>query len=198
MNHFLRHLLRYDKPIINSSLRAMLVISGFYMFAFGMFSPIYAIFVEKIGGDITTASNAWAVFYLVAGLLTFAAGRWENRKQNAAWGIICSQLIVALAYITYYLADKVQMLYLAQVLLGMAAALFWPAFHSIYGKHIDKRNSVWQWSFYDGMAYLVPAVSAVIGGFLVKIHGFDSIFLVMALLSLISAVYMLFLPKRLI
>ncbi|PIR68330.1 hypothetical protein COU49_01615 [Candidatus Nomurabacteria bacterium CG10_big_fil_rev_8_21_14_0_10_35_16] len=198
MIQIVRHLFRMDGPVINKALAAMLVVSGFYMFAFGMFSPLYALFVEEIGGDITTASNAWAIFLITTGLLTFLTGKWENGLRDRAIGIALSQFIVAAAYMIYYFADRIAMLYMAQVLLGIAAAFFWPAFHSLYGKHTDKYNAPKQWSFYDALAYLVPAFAAVLGGWLVKYYGFDTIFIAMAGLSVICGFYILLLPKKLL
>ena len=176
----------------------LLVISGFYMFAFGMFGPIYALFVERLGGDIQIASNAWAVFLFTTGVLTFMTGKWENQMKESEVGIAWSQFIVAGAYMMYYFADKVAMLYVAQVLLGVAAAFFWPAFHSLYGKNVDNKKAAWQWSFYDAMAYLVPAIAAVMGGWIVKHYSFDAIFLIMAVMSVVAGMYVLLLPKKLL
>ncbi len=200
MWHSLRHVLRLDKgsSVINRSLLAMLVVSALYMFAFGMFSPLYAIFVEEMGGDITVASNAWAVFMVTAGIMTFLTGKWENNSKQTVIGLAWSQFLVAGAYILYYLAAKVAVLYAAQVLLGVGAAFFWPAFHSLYGKHVDKYNQAKQWSFYDALAYLLPAAAAVAGGWLVKNYGFDMVFIIMAGLSVICGVYILVLPRRLL
>jgi predicted MFS family arabinose efflux permease len=198
MHNVVRHLLRRDRTVINKPLSALLVISGIYIFAFGMFSPIYAIFVEKIGGDIQTASNAWAIFMLTTGLLTFITGKWENELKERTLALAWAQFIIAGAYMMYYFADQVAMLYVAQVLMGVAAAFFWPAFHSLYGKNVDRKNAAWQWSFYDAIAYLVPAASAVLGGWIVKNYSFDAIFLIMAVLSVICGMYILLLPKKLI
>jgi MFS family permease len=198
MWHSLRHVLRLEKDTgaLNRSLRAMLVVSALYMFAFGMFSPLYAIFVEKVGGNVAVASNAWAVFMLVAGLMTFITGRWENDSRQTVIGLAWSQFIVGAAYLIYYLADGVAWLYVAQVLLGLGASFFWPAFHSLYGKHVDKRNQAKQWSIYDALAYLLPAGAAVLGGWLVDNYGFGLMFLVMAAMSLLCGIYILFLPKK--
>jgi MFS family permease len=198
MIYFLRHLLRRDKSVINRALAMLLLISGLFFFGFGMFSPIYALFVEQIGGDITTAANAWALFLLTTGVLTFFTGRWENKIKETELGIVCSQFMVGAAYLVYYFAEGVGMLYLAQILLGIGMALFWPAFHSLYGRHIDGKNAPKQWSFYDGLAYLIPAGAAALGGWLVKLYGFDTIFIIMAVLSFACGLFVLILPRKLL
>jgi len=46
MNIFLKP----KKPMINISLKTLLLISGLFMFISGIFTPIYALFVKEIGG----------------------------------------------------------------------------------------------------------------------------------------------------
>lgn len=196
MHTIFRFWLRNDKKTINKPLKALLFISGLFMFAFGMFSPIYALFVERIGGDITTASNAWAVFLMTAGVLTFLTGKFENKLKETELAIAWSQVVIGLAYVMYCFTEEAAMLYLTQMVMGIGAAIFWPAFHSIYGKHTDGDQAAWQWSFYDALAYIVPAASAVIGGVLVKTYGFDMIFVIMAGLSFINAVFIWLLPRK--
>jgi len=193
---------RHKAARLNTALKLMLVVSGLFVFAFGMFTPLYAIFVKDIGGDITTASSAWAVFSLVAGLTTFITGSWENKIKETEIGIVWSQFIIGLAYTFYYFTDffsnGILMLYLAQAILGLGMAFFWPAFHAVYAKHVEPTKSAWQWSLYDGLAYLTPAIAAVLGGWLVKHYGFDVVFLIMAVLSYICGLFIWILPRKLL
>ena len=196
MQHSAHRYQLQSKEKLNGPLRILLVVSGFFTFSFGMLAPIYALFVESIGEDITVAANSWAVFSLVAGLLTFVAGKWENGIKETELGIAWSQFILGFAYVLYYLADGVLMLYLAQVCLGAGMAFFWPAFHSTYGKHTTRTDSAWQWSLYDGLAYLLPAVAAVVGGMVVKAYGFEVMFILMAILSFTCGLFVLVLPRK--
>ena len=196
MHNIFRNLTRYNKSDFNQPLKFMLIISGAFTFAFGMFSPIYALFVEGIGGNVTTAANAWAVFSLSAGVLTFAAGRWENKLKETEMGIILSQFIIASAYLVYCFTDRIWMLYAAQALLGAGMAFYWTAFHSVYGSHVEKRKATAQWGWYDGLAYLIPAVAAVIGGFLVELYGFGVIFIIMATVSFLCGIFIWALPRK--
>ncbi|KKS41188.1 hypothetical protein A3H03_00175 [Candidatus Kuenenbacteria bacterium RIFCSPLOWO2_12_FULL_42_13] len=194
-HHVYRYQLQY-KSKLNGPLKVLLIVSGLFTFAFGMFSPIYALFVETIGEDITVAANAWAVFSLTAGLLTFITGKWENKIKETELGIAWSQFVIGFAYVLYYLTDGILMLYLAQAMLGIGMALFWPAFHSTYGKHTTKDEAAWQWSLYDGLAYLLPAVAAIAGGWLAEVYGFGAIFIIMAILSFICGLFVMVLPRK--
>lgn len=194
MNLFFLH----KKPIVNTPLKFLLLISSGFMFASAMFTPIYALFVKEIGGSVTQTSTAWAIFLATAGLLTFITGKLENKIKETELAIVWSQYVICVAYILYYFTTTIPMLYTAMIVSGIGNALFWPAFHAIYTKHIDDTNSVFQWSIYDALAYLIPAIGAVIGGYLVKIYGFDLIFIIMAILSFISGTFILLLPRKIL
>ena len=198
MIHIAKHFLPWHRPVINKALRVLMLISALFMFAFGMFSPIYALFVKEIGGDITVAANAWALFLLTAGVLTILTGRLENHMRETELGIAWSQFLIAAAYFLYYFTSQVAMFYAAQFLLGVGTAFFWPAFHAVYGKHVDSSNAAQQWSFYDALAYLVPSLAAVVGGWTVKAYGYQVIFMVMAILSLVCGFFILILPRKLL
>jgi MFS family permease len=183
-------------PLLNKSLRSLIIISGLFMFAFSMFSPIFAIFVEKIGGGISTAANSYAIFLAVAGGLTFFASKYENKMKEKELAVAWAQIVLGIGYVLYCFTKNVAMLFLVQVILGIGEALYWPAFHAIYAKHTDKENSVAQWGIYDGLAYIFPAIGAAIGGLMAEKLGFNFVFASMAILSFICGIYIIILPRK--
>lgn len=186
------------KFFMNKALRSLIFISALFMFAFAMFSPIYAIFVEKIGGGIEVAANSWALFGLVAGVLTFLFGKFENKMKETELAIAWSQFVAGLAYVFLCFVDNSTMLYLAMIILGIAEALYWPAFHSVYAKHTDGKKSTVQWGVYDGLAYFIPALGSALGGYLVALYGFNFIFILMAGLSFLCGIFIIILPRKIL
>ena len=62
----------------------ILILSSFFInLAAGLFGPIYAIFVEEIGGDLLTAGTAYAIFAIASGSLIFMLGKWEDKVNSA-------------------------------------------------------------------------------------------------------------------
>ena len=176
----------------------MLLISGLFIFADAMLLPVYAIFVEEIGGGVTTAANSYAVFWLTAGVLTFVAGKYESKMKESELSIALSMYIVGAAFILYYFTNTIEMLYAVMVVLGIGNAIYWPAFHSVYGKHVSKDKSAMQWGFYDGLTYIIPAAGAAIGGWIVSSYGFNVIFLIMAVLAFTAGTFVVLLPRKLL
>jgi len=187
---------KIHQSLLNKPLRSLILVSSLFMFAFNMFSPIFAIFVEKIGGGITTASTASAIYLAVAGVLTFLASKFITKMKEKELAIVGAQIILGIGYVMYCFTKNVGMFFAVQVVLGIGEALYWPAFHALYALHTNDKESIAQWGVYDGLAYLVPAVGAAIGGYLVALFGFNSIFTIMAILSFMNALYLIILPRK--
>ena len=65
-------------------LKVLLVADFFMLVGTGMFAPIYAVFVQKIGGDMLDAGWAWACFALTSGVLMYLIGCWEDKTKHQA------------------------------------------------------------------------------------------------------------------
>lgn len=182
--------------VINKPIGILLFISGAFMFAFAMFSPLYAIFVQKVGGGVTDAANAWSVFLLTAGVFTLITGKIENKMKEKELAIAWSQFIICLAYCLFYFTNSLLMLYLSMFVIGLANAFFWPAFHSIFDQHAEGVHVTVRWSLYDSLAYLVPAIGTFLGGMVVKFYGFGLLFLIMAGVSFLCGLLIVLLPRK--
>ena len=55
-----------------------------------------------------------------------------------------------------------------------------------YSKNLDKGKYASEWGMYDSMDYLVAAASAGIGGIIASSLGFQTLFFLMFILSLVS------------
>jgi hypothetical protein len=64
-------------------LRKILLISdAFYLLSGGLLGPIYALFVDRIGGDLLDASFTSALFLLTAGVVVLVLGLWEDKSKH--------------------------------------------------------------------------------------------------------------------
>lgn len=194
----LKNIFIFKKETFNTALKILILISGFFMFAYAMLTPLYAIFVEKIGGGISTAANSYALFWAVAGIMTFVIGKIESKIEETELAIAYSQFIVGLAYVLLYFTWSPTLLYISMIILGIGNAMYWPAFHAVYSRHTNKANATEQWSIYDGMAYLIPAFGAAIGGVIVNNFGFGSLFIIMSIICFFCGIFIIILPRRIL
>ena len=173
---------------MHKQLKLFLTANSFFIVALGMFGPIYAIFVQEIGGDILAAGSAWAIFMLVSGIGIFFMGKFVDKIQREKPVLMLGYAITSLGFLGYYFVSNVYHLFAVQVLLGLSYVMINPAGNSFYTKYLEKGKFAFQWSVWEGSYFTLTGIAAIIGAFLVKIFNFKILFLVMFVISLIGLV----------
>ena len=176
-------------------LKILLVTSGLTLFAGGLFSPIYAIFVENIGGDILTAGIAYSIFAIIAGVLTFIISRFEDKIKYRNAMIITGYALGCLGFLGYIFIKSPMHLFLVQIVFGLANAIKNPSWDATYSSHLDKKKSASEWGDWEGMALIVIGIASVIGSFIAQKLGFTILFIIMFSISLLGLISSLFLLK---
>jgi len=182
----------------NRPLKILLATNSMILFAAAMIGPIYALFVQKIGGDLLDASFAGGLFALAAGITVLVFGKFSDKIKENELIVVVGYLIMAIGFMLYIFVNSVIFLLIVQVIIGFGEAIYAPAFDALYSKHLDGNKTGTQWGAWESMNYFTMAVSAVLGGFLVTKIGFNVLFVIMSLLCLASAVYIFFLPRKIL
>jgi len=182
--------------VFNKSLRILLATNVMILVAAAMLAPIYAIFVEEIGGDLLDASIAGSIFAFVAGFTSFLSGEYVDKLKEKRYLIVVGYLLMALGFFLYLFVHSVWMLFVVQVVIGLGEAIYSPAFDALYSKHLDKLKEGLEWGAWESLNYFSLGVGALSGGFIVNFLGFQFLFIIMGVLCLSSALYILFLNKK--
>jgi predicted MFS family arabinose efflux permease len=180
----------------NKPLRILLFTNSMILLSAAMLGPIYALFVERIGGDLMDASIAGSIFALVAGLTTFVSGKYSDRVKESELIVALGYTIIGCGFLLYTVADSIYFLFMIQAIIGLGEAIYSPAFDSLYSKHLDGDKSGAQWGAWESMNYFSIACGASIGGLIVTYLGFDTLFILMGTLSIGSALYILQLKRE--
>jgi len=184
--------------MLNKALKVLLATNGLILFAAAMLGPIYALFVEEIGGNLLDASFAVAAFALAAGITTYISGRYADTLREGELIIVLGYLIMSIGFFLYLFVNSIWFLLVVQLLIGFGEAIYSPAFDAVYSRHMSNTFAGRQWSAWEMMNYFVAAAGALIGGYIAWTFGFTSLFVVMGALSLLSAAYIYFLPRKLL
>ncbi|MBR9677345.1 MFS transporter [Candidatus Woesearchaeota archaeon] len=182
--------------LFNKALRILLITNSLVLIGGAILGPIYALFVEKIGGDLLDASITASVFALVAGLTTLIAGKYADKIKRNELLVAFGYAVMGLGFFLYIFVDSIWFLFAVQALIGFAEAFYAPAFDAVYTKHITQKKAGREWGTWEAINYFSTAIGAIIGGFIVTYFGFNAIFILMSSLSFISAAYIWRLPKR--
>lgn len=171
---------------MKKGLKILLAADGAMLFAFGLLAPIYAIFVEDIGGDVLDAGIAFAIYSFVLGIALYFICRWENHQKHKDKLVILSYFLYTLGAIGYILVGNKYHLFAVQVVLGFAEAFNSPVFDGLFSKFLDKGKSVYEWGLYASLKNIVGGVSAILGGILALHFGFNGLFFIMFIFALVG------------
>ncbi len=174
-------------------LKILLSASGLSILAAGLFGPIYAVFVQEIGGDLLTAGMAYSAFAIAAGILIFLISRWEDHIKHQEKLIIAGYALGCVGFFGYLLIQNPFDLFVVQSIFGVATAVGAPAYDGLYSRHLDKGKFVSEWGLWESMNYILIGISAAIGALLASLYGFRFLFAVMLVLSILGLIASLFL-----
>lgn len=173
---------------MHKQLKLFLAANSFFIIALGMFGPIYAIFVQEIGGDILAAGSAWATFMITSGIGIFFMGRIVDKIQKEKEILMTGYALTSLGFLGYYFVSNIYHLFAVQILLGLGYVMIDPAGNSFYTKYLEKGKIASQWSAWEGSYFTLTGIAAIIGAFLVKLFNFRILFLIMFSTSLIGLI----------
>jgi MFS transporter, DHA1 family, multidrug resistance protein len=163
--------------------------------AVGLFGPFYYIFINDLGGSIENFGIAAGLLVLSGALFSLFAGKFSDkigRKPFLVIGAFASAIIVFL----YTVIDSTWQLYLLQIFSGIIAAGFETAEGAYLGDLTDHNKRGEQVGKYDAILGVSEAFAIIVGGFLAGRFGFEIVFYIVAIISLISAFVMLRLKEE--
>lgn len=186
------------KFIFNKALRILLITNGFILLAGAMLAPIYALFVDSIGGSLLDAGLTGAFFALAAGVTTIIAGKYADRKKRPEFIVATGYTIMGVGFILFMFVNNIWFLFFVQMLIGFAEALYSPAFDALYSHHLSPKKAGREWGAWEATHYFSMAIGAALGGLIASVFGFIGIFFTMAVLCFLSAGYIFHLKKSIL
>lgn len=163
------------------------------LLAFGLLSPLFAIYVtgQISGGTASVVGFATAVYFIAKSFVQIPIGRFIDKhsgeKDDFAVLIVGYGLLTLVPF--FYLVAKTPFhIYLLQGLLGIADALATPSYLSIFSRHLDREHEGTEWSVRSLFTGLAGAAAGAIGGVMVDVFGFRALFLLAGTLAFFSTV----------
>jgi len=124
-------------------------------FSEGILMPIYAVFVQKIGGDILDASGAIAVFFITEGVFTILIHRFKWSDKHRTFLLVSGWIVWLLGVFSYLFVSNMLILFAAQVLMALGNATADPVFYRELSDNTDKRNKEFEWGFFEGVKVIL-------------------------------------------
>ncbi len=181
---------------MKKGLRILLAVDFFMLLGISMITPIYAFFVEQIGGDILAASGSWAVFAFTSGILMYLIGKWEDKKKHYAKMLFAAYMLRTFTFLGYLFVQNTLHLFGVQIMLGLSFAVSSPSYDALYSKYLDKGKYATEWGLWEGMNMVVTALAALIGGAIATYFGFKTLFIMMFASGVIGTIISSFLISK--
>ena len=166
----------------------------------GLLAPIMSVFVvEHIAGASLFNAGAAASLYWAARCVVQLpiADFLDKRKgeKDDFYILVIGLLLASLAAFSFSLVTTVRELYIVEVIQGIAFGLYAPAWSGIFSRHLDKDKVAFDWSM-DGVGLGVASmIAGLTGGYLADTFGFNIVFYLASLFSILSAVIVFSVPK---
>ncbi|MBI2635278.1 MAG: MFS transporter [Parcubacteria group bacterium] len=182
--------------LVNKVIRTLVLGDIMFFSAFGLIGPIFAIFVTNqiIGATITTVGFAATINLLTRALAQMPVARYIDRhkgERDDFLFMVAGSTLVSIVPFIYLFVETPAHLYLAQVILGIGGALANPGWYAIFTRHIDKEKEGTEWTLENIGVGLAAAGAAAIGGILAERLGFQNLFIIVGVLSLVGVVIMI-------
>jgi len=184
----------------------ILIFSDFVLnSAWGLLGPIFAIFiVQKIALGNTTegakiAGFASLTYWIVKSILQIPIGGYLDKnhgEKDDFWFMVCGTFIAGLTTFGYLIVSRPWHIYILQVLYAIGMAMVTPSWSAIFTRHIDKGKEAFEWGLRSTSLGFGAGIAGAVGGILVAFFGFKIIFILVGILTIISAFLLLAIHKE--
>ena len=164
---------------MNKKLKLLILSDILILSGFGLIAPIFAIFINNNleGGSLVTAGMAITIFWVVRSTLQIPLSKYliDKEKHKTRLLLLGTFLILLVPFI-YLIAKHVYVIFVAQAIYGLGAALSYPSWFSLFTSNMDKRHSGFEYSIVSTGIGFGTAISAFAGAKIAESWGFNVLF----------------------
>ena len=164
--------------------------------AVGMFSPLYALFVENnIKGANELIIGVSISIYLVSRsvlqipIATFI-DKIKGEKDDYLFLVFFSTL-VGIVHLGYLFVNQTWQLFLIELLLGVFTAITYPSYMAIFTRHIDLNMEGTEWGIYYTFVDLGGAALTALGGYIASFYGYTWLIIVVSTVCIVGGLMLI-------
>lgn len=182
--------------LLNNIIKFLTISDFAILTGFSFVAPIFAVFVlQNIkGGNLETVGFAISIQVFAKALLEYPIARQLDKKRgdlDEFYCMVIGSLIISVIPLLYLSITTATELYLVQFVYGIATAMAYPAWMSLFTRHAEKEREGSQWAFYATAIGLGTAISAALGGMIGEQYGFPIVFWLVFGMSIIGTISLL-------
>ncbi len=183
-----RFKLVFSFQLMRKALLVLLVAALLANFAEGVYTPLYAAYVEQIGGGLSDAGVSWSLNLIVYGVLAILFSRLGVKNKYRVGMLVAGYLLAAIVTGLFAVISTPLLLYIVQMIRGASWAVLAPVWDAFYSLFVDKGSATTEWGYYEGGWSIAMGVGSALGGLLISLTSFTFLFSLSAFLTLLAAV----------
>ncbi|MFH0792111.1 MAG: MFS transporter [bacterium] len=158
----------------------------------GFVSPLLAVFIiERIhGGSAAVVGIAVAIYWLTRSTLRIPIGLFlddNNGEEDDYWFLFFGAVLVSVVFFGYMMATLPWHVYFLQSVFSLGMVLYEAGMVAIFTRHIDKGKESTEWGIDSTIAGAGIGFAGGISGLLISKFGFEIIFVIGGIFTIISA-----------
>ncbi len=190
--------LRVGGIVRNFVLLDLVLIAGW-----GVMEPFFSIFIlENVpGATLSVIGIAAALYWLVKSIVQLPIANYLDHHQGETddlYVLVAGLVLGGISAFLFLVVHSVWQLYLVQILHGLAFAGYTPAWAGIFSRHLDKDRYSFDWALDSTAVGVSAGIAGFVGGLLADRVGFEILFVIAGVLSLLSTFFVLTVPKLLL
>jgi MFS family permease len=170
---------------MNRYQKVLLLSSYIWFFGEGLLGPLYAVFTQRIGGDILELTGAYAFYLIMMGALAIFVGKFSDHHSKK-YLITVGYGLNAVVTFGYLFVDSPFRLFFVQGLLGVAAALATPTWNSLFSIYEDRKHVGEEWGLDSGGSQIITGLAVITGGFIITYSSFTALFVLMGIIQVMA------------
>ena len=168
--------------------KILLISALIWNFADGLLGPLFAIYTQRIGGNLLDITAAWAIYLIVFGILTIFFGKLSDLYGKHTL-LLFGYALTTFCTFSYLSVHQPWQLFLAQAGLGITEACNAPTWSAMFSHEMDDLASGAHWGWADGLTHIAMGGAMILGGLIVQLGSFQLLFIIMGSLHCLGACY---------
>lgn len=172
---------------MNNTLKILYLSNTVFVFAASLLTPVYALFITKIGGGAELAGILFGIEFISVSLVSLVIIRLKDRTSLDHKLLHIGFLMRGFCWLLLAFIQTIPILLVVQVLTGIAEAVATPAFQTLVSEHLDREKRLTDYSKMELIKNPVIAIASILSGFIIARFGFNTLFGLMAIFAFTSS-----------
>lgn len=165
----------------NQKKLSLLILSDVLILSsFGLIGPIFAVFITENleGGTIVNAGLATTVFWVVKSAFQLPLSKYLiDKEKHKTRSLVAGTLLIISVPFIYFFAKTVYIIFIAQAIYGLGAAMAYPSWFCLFTTYMDKKHKGFEYTLWSTSIGIGAAIAAYLGAKIADLLGFRTLFL---------------------